>query len=89
MINPKIFSHLSNLYRDLGEDQRNKMQICEAFYKLLTYSGSEFVKALQSILYLLLSFISDEDEQIIYKAKEIDEILKAKFTYYFEKETDE
>lgn len=63
------------------------MNICEAFHNILTYTGPEFTQCISSIFQLLLNLIADEDEQVVYKAKENDEILKAKFQFYFEKQT--
>ena len=73
----------------IPSDQKNKISICDAFHNILTYTGNEFVTSVNSIFTLLLSLIADEDELVNSKAKENDEILKAKFLFYFEKQIED
>lgn len=84
-----IFDYLVQLMNRIPSDQKNKISICEAFHNVLTYTGNEFTSSIKSIFTLLLSLIADEDEQVISKAKENDEILKAKFLFYFEKQNED
>lgn len=81
--------YLVVLYKQLPPDIKNKISICEAFHSILTYTGNEFTLCVQPIFSLLLSLIADEDEQVISKAKENNEILKAKFLFYFEKQSND
>ena len=80
-----LFKELRSIMNQNSSNQKAKITILEGFNNLLTYIGDELVKCIEDIFSILLSFISNQDETIIFQGKQNNEILKAKFTYYFDK----
>ncbi len=69
------------------KDPNFKIFFLASFKNLLNYIGKEFIQKISEIFQIILKFISEQDEGIVSKAKECDELLKAKFVDYTETET--
>jgi len=75
------------LFKIQDKDPNLKVYFLAGFKNLLSYMGKEFVGKIPEIFQITLKFISEQDEAIVSKAKECDELVKAKFVEYTETET--
>lgn len=75
------------MFKIQDKDPNVKVYFLAGFKNLLSYMGKEFVQKIPEIFQITLKFINEQDETIISKAKECDELVKAKFVEYTETET--